>query len=460
MPLCKYSFLIAGTGSGSGKTTITLGLISTLKNKGYAIAPFKCGPDYIDTGFHSIAAGVPAHNLDRWMMGEEGLKDSFSRWSKEKDVSIVEGVMGLFDGMSVESDFGSSADIAAVLNLPIILVINARGMARSLAAMVKGYCLFSKKINIVGVIANNVGSEYHAEMLSNVLEKENLPRLVGWVKRDEKLSLPERHLGLVPAIEQQESNDIIKNCSEFINETVDLELLLKKTKKHNYINTRPIYKNDLNRTNESFIVAVAKDEAFSFYYDDNLFMLKNAGATIVYFSPLNDDKIPHNTNLIYIGGGFPEVFADKLSQNISMKESLKKYADNDGAIYAECGGMMYLGDVISLKNEETYKMCGILPIRSKMRGQLKRLGYREVVLLEDCFLGEEGTIFRGHEFHYSETEELKPIKNIFNAKHPIKGEVDTKGYLLNNVFASYCHIHFVYDPQFGFKLIDRLKKAE
>lgn len=457
--MSKHSFLIAGTGSGSGKTTVTLGIIAALKSKGFSVSPFKCGPDYIDTGFHSMAAGTPAHNLDRWMMGESGLKDSFSRWAKGNDISVVEGVMGLYDGMSIEDDFGSSADIAAVLNLPVILVINARGMARSVAAMVKGYCIFSDKINIVGVIANNVGSKHHADMLRDVLEKEDLPTLIGWVKRDEKLSLPERHLGLVPAVEQKENKFVIENCSKSINETVDLELLLKKTKSEN-INYQSDSNNDFSGTNENFTVAVAKDEAFNFYYDDNLFLLRKAGATVVYFSPLHDANIPKKSNLIYIGGGFPEVFVNKLSQNTSMKESLTLFANNGGAIYAECGGMMYLGDTIETKEGVSSKMCGILPIKSKMSEKLKRLGYREVSLLEDCFLGDKGTVYRGHEFHYSETEELKPIDNIFDANHPIKGKVDTKGYKVKNVLASYCHIHFLLNSEFGRNLFNKIKKAD
>ncbi len=441
------AFLVAGIGSGSGKTTITLGLISAFKNMGKVVAPFKCGPDYIDTGFQTEVAKKKSVNLDVWLMGKKNLKASFYNASKNADIAIIEGVMGLYDGLDVQSNYGSSADIAKILDVGVVLVVNAKGMARSFGALVKGYCDFDKDINIIGIIANGIGSDYHASLLQTVLEQQQLPPLIGYLNRDKNFTLPERHLGLVPEIENdnQIKYDLI---AKKIETNINLKQLLQLSKKH-----LPHYNNTtISNIVDNKTIAIAYDKAFSFYYQDNINLFKEHGFNVIKFSPLMDKHIP-KSDMLYFGGGFPEIFAKELSQNNSMLKSIKDFSSSGGIIYAECGGLMYLSQTITTLNNNSFNMCGIFPIESKMNNRLKRLGYRQVTLMENCFLGKKGDIIRGHEFHYSESSALNKIKNIYSVTHPTKGIVDACGYKINNTIASYIHIHCLSNPN----IIDSIK---
>lgn len=435
----QSKFLIAGTSSGSGKTTISLGVIAALRKRGLSVSAFKCGPDYIDTGFHSTVSGNDASNLDIWMMSEEGVKGCFENQSFKSDCSIVEGVMGLFDGVEGESDFGSSAHVALTLDIPVILCVDCSGMARSVAAVVKGFTEFSRELNVVGVIANKVGSEYHADLLRNALKSCNLPPLIGYLKKDSDIELPERHLGLVPEAEKKQDNEFFSTLATLIEEQIDIDLLLGKTVSGTI--SKP--KNKLVKKSKVKVrIGLARDEAFSFYYPDNLRILEDLGAEIVPFSPLHDKKLPKKLDMLYIGGGYPEIFAEGLSNNGSMRSEVKEFCDSNKFVYAECGGLMYLSSKLKNANGVSYSMCEALSSEVVMDNTLRRLGYREIKTINDSILGPQGTVIRGHEYHYSYLEKDVSIPNIYEVNYPQKPNLQAGGYLHNNILASYVHLYW------------------
>ena len=462
----KSAFCIAGSGSGVGKTTITIGLLRALKKRGLSPAPFKCGPDYIDPGFHKIASGTISRNLDTWMMGKEEVKNTFAKNTKNFDVAIVEGVMGLFDGAGIGDITGSTAHVAKILNIPVLLVVNARGIAGTIAPLVKGFIGFKEGVNIVGIIANNVGSERHAKMLSDALDQANLPPLLGFLPRDNNVVMPERHLGLVPVTENKEEDfyDILgDNIEKYfqIDKILDITQLqaTRWTSGDACPTKRGWTTEDGCPTKEALQpgtilgektdtcpakLGIALDDAFHFYYEDNLDMLREAGIDLIPFSPISDSKLPEGIQGIIIGGGFPECFSAKLAENTVMKQQIANFADAGGFIYAECGGLMYLSDGITTNDGHKYSMCGIIPIWTKMENKLRTLGYREIRTIEDSPLGPKGTIYRGHEFHWSSVIEeaataTKPFCEIRNAR---KSDWEHAGYRCKNVFASYIHAHF------------------
>lgn len=442
--MIKHAFCIAGAGSGVGKTTITIGLLRALKKRGLSPAPFKCGPDYIDPGFHKIACGTVSRNLDTWMMGEKEVKNSFITNCQNNDIAIVEGVMGLFDGSELGKIIGSTAHVAKILNLPVMLVINARGIAGTIAPLVKGFVDFKKGVKIAGIIANNVGSDRHAEMLAEALQKEKLPPLLGYLPRNPNIVMPERHLGLVPTTENKE--DFYDVVSENIEQHFDVEKILKITKwQHSQTKSQKKTASDFPGTK----MAYALDDAFHFYYEDNLDMLRAAGIELVPFSPIDESKLPEGVKGIYIGGGFPECFAVQLAANNEMKQAISSFVASGGFIYAECGGLMYLTNGITTNDEQKHEMCGIIPVWTKMENRLRALGYREVQTLEKSPLGPKGTVFKGHEFHWSsvineDKQGEKPFCEIRNAR---KSEWEPAGYRYKNVFASYIHAHFASNKQ-------------
>ena len=462
------AFCIAGTSSGDGKTTVTLALLRALYNRGVKVVPFKCGPDYIDPTFHKQACNHHSKNLDCWMMGKNAVIESFKRGSKGMECSVIEGVMGLYDSSQPGSLHGSSAEIAITLGIPVILTVNAKGMAGSIAAMVKGYCEFRKDINIIGVIANKVGSDKHAQLLSEALNLAGLPPLLGYLKRDDRFILPERHLGLVPFTENQKSTewfDTIANeaesCFEIdkileltsldpitdntISTTIEtIEKGLKersaspKTPKINY----PAQRTEILNPIVGIKLGIARDKAFHFYYEDNLEILRNCGFELIDFSPINDKELPKDLKGIYLGGGFPELFAKELEDNLSMRTSIKTFANSGNSIYAECGGYVYLCD--SLESDgKIYDMCGLISSKADMGKKMRSLGYREVRSLHDSFLGAKELKMRGHEFHWSSVTSFDDKSMAWNVKTTRKCVKEVKsGYMTKNIIASYIHLHF------------------
>ncbi|MCD6430369.1 MAG: cobyrinate a,c-diamide synthase [Deltaproteobacteria bacterium] len=439
------SFCVAGTHSGAGKTTLTLGLLAAFKKRGYKVQPFKCGPDYLDPGHHQAACGVLSRNLDTWMMGKEAVLESFSRALVGHEVAVVEGVMGLFDGASATTLSGSTAEVALLLELPVILVVDARSMARSIAALVKGFVDFEPGLKITGVVANNIGSKRHREILEQALAAAALPQMVGALPRGVVPSLAERHLGLVTA-DQERDSAIYQHLGEVVEEYLDLDLLVQKCRL-----SLPEHQLESERqellvrpaSGRKVRVGIAKDQAFHFYYADNLDFLRRAGIELVEFSPLLESSLPENLQGLYLGGGYPELFAEQLSANFKMRQAVADFAENDGAIYAECGGLMYLSEKLVDQEGKEWAMSGILPLSTRMEKRRHRLGYVEVESTIDGLFGKIGTAWRGHEFHWS-SPDLEPVfpQAPLRYRRPGETEWQAAGYRRDRVLGTYIHAHF------------------
>lgn len=440
------SICLAAVGSGSGKTTISLALMRAFLLRGLAVQPFKCGPDYIDPAFHALAARRNSRNLDCWMMGEVGVKESFSRASADADCAVIEGVMGLFDGAEPGKLTGSTAEVAIVTGSPVVLIIDCRGMAGSIAAVVKGCCEFNPQLRVIGVIANKTGSERHAQILRESLSCAGLPPLLGHFPRDERWIMPERHLGLVPCEENRLPESWFEGLAAAAEEHCDLDQLLRLS-----LIPRP-EQPDKIPVSSGARLAVARDEAFSFYYEDNLELLRSAGLDLVEFSPLRDQALPDNINAVYLGGGFPEMFAADLSANTAMRESIRNFGENDGIILAECGGFMYLAESLTDVDGRTYSMCGLVPGQAVMTGRLHTLGYREAVVVADGLFGEAGTLWRGHEFHWSEMRMPDATSPLWRCRGTGGGEWHDSGYRRKNIYAGYIHLHFSSNPEMAVRL--------
>jgi cobyrinic acid a,c-diamide synthase len=434
------ALLIAGTTSGVGKTTIATGLMGILHRRGYKVQPFKTGPDYIDPGYHNLVTGEISRNLDTWLLSYDSIQELFTRAMKNKDIAIIEGVMGLYDGHSPVTDEGSTAELAKLLSVPIVLVIDSRKGARSLAAMVKGYQTFDPDITIAGVILNGIGSDRHLEICSEaILHYCGVP-VLGHLPRHDSLSLPERHLGLVPTAEQPASAQFLENLISRCEATFDITEILQIAEQANVTEARSRLFPATNLIPRARI-GVAKDKAFSFYYQDSLDLLEAWGAELVFFSPITDSSCPEDISGLYIGGGFPELYTADLAANDSMRTSLKTAIQQGMPVYAECGGLMYLGENISDFEGKEYPMVGYFPVRSRIDKPRLSLGYRTVQALGDGPLLQYGETVRGHEFHWS----VLAGEYDTNA-YRIVGSPRREGFQSGNTLASYIHIHMASQP--------------
>jgi cobyrinic acid a,c-diamide synthase len=459
------SILIAGTHSGCGKTTVTLGILAALRKKGLTVQPFKAGPDFIDSGLHRLAVDRPSRNLDLWMCGQEYVTDCFKRYASCADIAVIEGVMGMHDG-----EF-SSADLARLLQAPVLLVVDAYGMAESAGAVVKGFVGFGvrsgpqseirdpkSEIKFAGVIFNRVASESHYKRLKESVR--DIP-VLGYLPRELDFEIPHRHLGLTVAEENPLAGGNIQKLADTVLSHIDIDAIIRQAgdtgrkeyhrEGHGSIrnpqSAHPTLAGPLVSAGARFRIAVAYDKAFNFYYEDNLDLLKDAGAEIVRFSPLVDTAIPDTADVVYIGGGYPELHAEALSRNISMVGSIRAWAAAGRPIYAECGGLMYLSQGIRDFDNNFFAMAGVFPFETRMMRK-PRLAYREIVLTRDCILGNRGERCRGHEFHYSEiaaheqkTEDRGETR-IYSVKGKAGEDVRTEGFLWKNTLASYIHVHF------------------
>lgn len=441
--MIERRIVIAGTGSGVGKTTITIGLMTALKKKGMIVQGFKCGPDYIDPTYHTAVTERVSRNLDSWMLHEEIVKDIFINGSKGADISIIEGVMGFYDGKDPRSNKGSTADISILTNSPVILVVNCASMARSAAAIVKGFQCLSEGINVVGVIANRVGSEGHYKLVKIAIEQEcNIP-VIGYLEREIDIEIPQRHLGLVPSIERGELDAFFEHLGDLLLKTVDIEtLLLLSITKCLEVDDRYTLFN--KRVEKTCRIAVAKDAAFNFYYQENLELLEAYGAEIVYFSPLAGELLPECVDGLYIGGGFPEEFADVLAINIEVKQSIKRAIVTGMPTLAECGGFMYLTEAIKTTDDKEYEMVGIIPGKVVMQTKLAALGYREIVGKKGNFLLHGDLVAKGHEFHYSTFHSKKTLAYAYETTGMRGTTLD--GYMAGTLVAGYTHLHFASCP--------------
>ncbi|MGL1932777.1 MAG: cobyrinate a,c-diamide synthase [Desulfotalea sp.] len=426
------SIIIAGTHSGAGKTTVTLGLMAALMARGLKVQPFKSGPDFIDPTLHKKITYRQSYNLDMWMMSEEFCRESFSLHNQDCDISVIEGVMGMFDG-----DKGSSHYLGQQLNIPTILVIDAKSMAQSAAAIVKGFESLSGNM-VRGVIANNIASPRHLQLVKDAIDEHCHAKFLGHLPRSANFSIPSRHLGLHLAEDEPISKSSLKELSTAITEHIDLDKLLEISQ--NETTNKPPTETKDTLPKKKIRIAVARDRAFCFYYQDNFELLEKAGAELLFFSPINDKLPPENIQGMYIGGGYPELFAKELASNISMKEKINNLIQDGLPCYAECGGFMYLTKSLTDIDNKSHKMVGTYDTNAKMNNKRASLGYREVTLNQDCILGSKTSIVRGHEFHYSNIKDIDS-KNIYNVDR------GGSGYIQKNCLASYIHLHFGSAPQ-------------
>ena len=441
--------IIAATQSGSGKTTITTGLLLALKNRGLNVQPCKVGPDYIDTGWHALACGKPSHNLDSLLVGADNLPKIFTDAARDADISVIEGVMGLFDGS--RNGHGSTAEIAKLLDAPVVLVVDAKSMGASAAAIALGFREFDKSINFAGVILNRLGSDSHAKLIVDALDKLDI-KVFGTIRRNDEFKLPERHLGLVPTTENFSADVLQKICAAVENQ-VDVDALINLAR-----NAKPLENFPLRITNSALRIklAVARDAAFNFYYDASLRVLEQFGAQIIFFSPLEDEILPDVDGLI-IGGGFPEMFAAQLERNKKIRNEIFRAAKNGLPIFAECGGFMYLMNRLVDFDGRAFEMCGVLDGTATMTRKLQRVGYVSAELSANCVLGSRGEKFFAHEFHYSTTD---VAENIFACKRLRTGENFTAGVAVENVVASYLHVHFAGCPHVAKNFVEACLKRQ
>jgi len=430
--------MVAGTHSGVGKTTITVGLLAALRARGLRVAPFKAGPDYIDPSHHAAAAGTPSRNLDTWMLPLDAVERAFAAATARADVAVVEGLMGLFDGRSGEDEAGSSAHLAKVLGIPVVLVIDARAMARSAGAMALGYRMFDPDLAVAGVILNNLASEGHYRAARIAVEEQAGITVLGGFFRDAGLAVPERHLGLVPIAELGQT-DYVGRAAEAAERSIDIDGILARAAT---IIPRAAAQMDRSR-GPRVPLGIARDAAFSFYYEDSLDLLEQAGAELVPFSPLADRGLPGGVAGLYIGGGFPEVFASELAANSGMLQALRDAQQRGLPIYAECGGHMYLGHSLTGQDGITHTMAGLTPVTSTMRETRLTLGYRVAKALRDGPVFARGEVIRGHEFHLSRSSQTASESACWDFTEPALGP---SGYCAGNTWSSYLHIHFAAAP--------------
>lgn len=434
--------LIAGTHSGVGKTTISTGIMAALAARGLTVQGFKVGPDYIDPGYHTMATGRVSRNLDTWLLGDN-LLPLFEQAAQGADIAVVEGVMGLFDGIKGQKDRGSCAHVAELIEAPVVLLVDARSMAYSAAAVVHGFATFKPGVKVAGVILNRIGSPSHLSMVKEAVESTGIP-VVGYLGKDEGFSLQERHLGLVPVAEKEFGQDYFTRLVDKVEAGIDLDLLLEIANQHQGSRRHRVRKaKQVDRSRVK--LALARDEAFNFYYQDALDTLVSLGAEIIPFSPLHDLELPPGVQGIFIGGGFPESFLPQLAANKTMHRSLQEAHAAGLPIYAECGGLMYLCREITGFAGEKYCGVGLVPAVTGMSKRLQGMGYRKGIMEQDTLLGPAGTAAFGHEFHYSSTD-YTSFSNAYRLSTAIDEDKGLEGYADGNLLASYLHLNFAGNP--------------
>lgn len=452
--------LIAGSSSGAGKTTVALVIIAALRRRGLDVQPFKCGPDFLDTGHLTRIAGRAARNLDTWMLPADANLHVVQGGSLGADAIVAEGMMGLFDGKDGTRETGSSAEIAKLLKLPVVLVLDARNIARSIAAIVLGFEAFDPELCLAGVILNRVANERHYRMLETAITSRCKTRVLGWLPRDPAISISERHLGLQTVEEADNSieamDGLIDRMAKIAEDHLDLDRVLSlecglplshqpasELLDHNYIAR----------------VGVARDRAFSFYYEDNLDLMRDHGAEIVSFSPMHDEKLPADLDALYLGGGYPELYAEQLSSNQSMLSSIRAFAESGRPVYAECGGMMYLSAKLYLLDGTERRMAGVLPLAIEMTSGLVQFGYVTVTFARNTILGPLGVVVRGHSFHHSRIKTASASGRSYLIHYSLSGNEEMEGYGEDNVLASYVHLHFRAYPLVAKHFIDAAMNA-
>ncbi|NOX61827.1 MAG: cobyrinate a,c-diamide synthase [Chloroflexi bacterium] len=445
--------IIAGTHSGVGKTIVSIGIMAALRDRGLRVQPFKAGPDYIDPTYHALAAGRAAHNLDAWMIPRERIPALFAHAARNADVAIIEGVMGLYDGFDYENERGSTAELARLLAAPVVMIVDARAMARSAAAVALGYREFATDAPWAGFIVNRVGSEEHGRGVARAIEQATGLPVFGWLPRADQLHAPERHLGLTPTAEPGPWSDLIALAAALVERHINLDALLKAARKAPAFSTPALELPTAPPIGQRKpILAVARDRAFSFIYPANLELLQAAGAEIAFFSPLCDADLPREASGVILSGGFPEMYAAELAANRSMLAGLRQAHARGLPIYAECGGLMYLTESIIDHEGRSHKMVGLLPGHSRL-GERLTLGYRLAEAVADSWLLKQGERVRGHEFHYSHweagTASLPPAFRLLPTR---RGQPERReGARIGSLWASYVHLHFWSNPHLALR---------
>jgi cobyrinic acid a,c-diamide synthase len=442
--------VIAGTHSGVGKTSIVLGILGALRNRGVHVQGFKVGPDFIDPMYHREVTGAPSYNLDAWLMGQDGVRRAFARMALADGVAIIEGVMGMFDGRATGPD-GSTAEVAAIVRSPVLLVADVGGMSRSAAALVQGYARFDPDVRVAGVVLNRVGGPRHYQLVKTAIEEQAGVAVWGYLPWDDGLVLPERHLGLVPVGEDAAFQHVCAQLGAAAERTIDISAIITAAHSVPALDVPAVAAPGTSAIRAR--IGVARDAAFNFYYEANLQWLRQWGAEVVEFSPLQDPELPTDVDGLYLGGGYPEVFAKGLSGNVALMASLRRAHQAGMPIYAECGGLMYLVEAIQDAAGARYAMVGLLPGICRLTDRLQDFGYKEVVSQRDSLLGEAGMRTRGHEFHYSLWEGRPADSSLYQTRSS-RGDESAEGYSVDNLTASYVHLHFDACPQVPQSLVE------
>ncbi len=514
------TLVVAGTHSGSGKTSISLALTRALARRGFAVQTFKTGPDFLDPSYLALASGRPCHNLDSWMAGKDHIAGLFADATADADCAIVEGVMGLFDGAAAENSEGSTAEIARLLSAPILLIVNVHGMGRSVAALVKGFVTFESDLPFTGVVANHAGSERHAAWISDALKAAGLPPLVGAIPRGAFPTLESRHLGLVTADGKLLSEATLDRLADALEGRISIAALFPELpavapvkepadacegridrnangsldsrfpgndqpkadmatldmfayRRDNAAETSSPRQESLfpelfagdaavpaaspgtakpgrSVAQEQPRIGVARDEAFHFYYQALFDALTAVGGEVCFFSPLRDERLPEGLSGLYLGGGYPEIYAEGLAANEKMRAAIRDFAASGRPLYAECGGLIYLSQGLQERDDRFHPFLGLLPARARMRDAKKALGYVEVTLREDSLWGKCGETFRGHEFHYSELIEDPAVdpswRRIYDLRRRRSETIEREGFQKGNLLASYTHLYYAAHP--------------
>jgi cobyrinic acid a,c-diamide synthase len=440
--------LIAGPGTGVGKTTAAAALMAAMRRRLLRVQPFKCGPDFIDPGHHAAICGVPSHNLDTWLLPVETNRRIFAAACRDADIAIVEGMMGLFDGIRGSGEEGSSAEIAKLLGLPVLLVIDASTSARSVAALVHGFRSFDPDVRVVGVLLNRVAGAQHAQLLIEALHERDPKLILGWLPHRTEVHLNERYLGLQTASEISWSKDALDLLTDLMETHFPLDRLLEACEIVPSQGTiRPP-----ESPGEKIRLGVARDRAFCFYYEAGFTELRSAGADIVEFSPLAGSGLPADLDALYFGGGYPELYAETLSAKQRLFSDLREFALAGKPIYGECGGLIFLSRELIVKGGARWPMAGLLPFSVEMTDQLVHFGYAEVEFLEDG-VAAKGSRLRGHSFHCSKITGGEGVRKTAVVHYSLSQQSEPEGFSVGNVFGSYIHLHFASDPSLAARFV-------
>jgi cobyrinic acid a,c-diamide synthase len=431
--------------------------MAAYSRRGLTVQGFKVGPDFIDPGYHRAATGRASRNLDGWMLNKETARVIFQQAAASADISIVEGVMGLFDGASGSDESGSTAEMAKWLGIPVVLVVDAEALARSVAAVVMGFETFDPDLRVAGVIANKIGGPGHYRYLEQAIQSSCKATIAGWLPRDRSIEFPSRHLGLMAAGETL-GHKTLSLLADRAEQGLDLDRLLELSALADC--ECAIARPPAVPPNPTVRVGVAQDAAFCFYYPENLELFQHLGAELVQWCPTTG-RLPQGLQGLYFGGGYPELFADKLSANTRALDAVRKFIHGGGPVYAECGGLMYLSQSIVDQQGEEFPMVGILPSRSIMRKRLAALGYFEVQGTVGNELLPPGESVRGHQFRYSD---LEPVPDTVKRHYQVLGNGNNQaafleGYRIANCLASYIHLHFMSNPGFAARWLDQCRQS-